>query len=204
MENFLIPFKNVHKVEISRIYLNNGLSSIGDMFPNLCSLSINSINYGNQNDLSAALHLPYLEHLNISLNHPDNRIEHLLNANHQLRSLEISISDSCELNKLLDMIYGMASISKFVMKLQYPKISNVIVNELLRLANEHPFLTEEQFERYLVTANDVIIFIGQLNTLEKFRFQVKDRSHYDRLMGQLGSDGEWKIEYQPDIIILSR
>lgn len=202
------PFKNVKNLDIYKIFLRNGLSSIGGAFPNLRSLSINSVEYGNSNDSTSALHLPHLEHLSISLSRSENRIERLLQANHQLQSLEITILNSYEsvvkVNKLLNMINGMVSLSKFATKMEYSKICCVDANELQRLAQEHPKLVEVHFERYLVFANDVVTFIGQLNALKKFRFQVKDRSQYELLMRKMGNNSGWQIKYQPDIITLSR
>lgn len=206
--NLVNRFKNVKMLDIHKLCLNNGLSSVGDLFPNLRSLSINSVEYGNHTDSNAALHLPHLEHLNISLNRPDNRIVQLLQANDQLQSLELLVEryePAFGVNKLLNMIKGMALLSKLVMKMHYLELFDIDTNEVMRLASEHPLLVELHFGRYLLTANDAIKLIGQLTALKKFRFQVKDRSHYERLMGQLGSNSGWaKIEYQPDIITLSR
>lgn len=115
----------------------------------------------------------------------------LLHANPQLQSLNL-FENSLTMVEIVDMI----GINSNILELKISGISKseIKVNavELNRFANEHPLVEKLDFTSEF-RADDALMFIGQLNALKEFGFQVQDRSECDRLMNRL--DGKWKIKY---------
>lgn len=98
-----------------------------------------------------------------------------MHANQQLQSFEFKSSACMALNELSNMIIENRSISKLVVNSASDRSISVKTAELMRFASEHPNLIELEFMQYQLSANDVIVFLRQLNSLRKFAFFVRDR-----------------------------
>lgn len=70
---------------------------------------------------------------------------------------------------------------------------NISSANLMRIANERPALIELKLWLFRITPDDAAGFARQMKSLNKFQFQLNDRSEYDQLVNQL--DSEWKHEY---------
>lgn len=198
IENFRMPFKKVVKVCISGSYLGNSLPNFVNLFPNLRYLEMDD-NAIDEN--SVAVHFPHLEHLNLCMYSKvfiENAVN-LLQANPHLQSFKICSNFQSKIDDLLNMISGNTSISK----LKAIDFNTYHVNtfDLNRFANEHPTIVELELN-YSFTANTVIMFIGQLNSLKKFIFGIQERSEYDHLINQLDKKWQHRINVSNPVCFL--
>lgn len=203
IENFPKSFKSVTKVQFNTVNLADQLPNIVKLFPNLRHLDMQFITI--DDDIDTAVHFPHLEHLTIgiripihySINRFANRFTNrngakLLQANSQLKSLEIRTMPGISLNELLDMISENKSISKLTIDTMRDsfRVKDVNAVELNQFVREHPLIERLDFHDYRFTGDEAIMFIYQLNALEQFKFEVKDQIERNLLLGQL--DESWQ------------
>lgn len=111
------------------------------------------------------------------------RIERFVQANPQLRCLEIN--DEIQFSRLLKMISRNTMILKLVGGTPGVHSRHVKRTLLLRFAREHRELVELDFIAFLLRADDAIAFIRELHSLEYFRFRIKDHAACYYFMNQL-------------------
>lgn len=83
-----------------------------------------------------------------------------LHANPQLKSLDIGLDPFVPLNSIIN---GNPLIFKLKISNMRYSFRNVTADELNRFASEHPFIVELNLRKYKFTANDVDMFVRQLN-----------------------------------------
>lgn len=202
LENNPKLFQHVEKVGITGCAFHGHFTCLNALFPNLRHLDLKSIDI--DKDCTAAISIPHLERLEIVIlprkSFGLKEATDLIKANRQLRELLIDSFEysgnavflehqEIKLAELLNMISGNTSISKLSVRLE---LTNVSTDELKRFAAEHPLMEELALWRCPMTANDVIVFIRELNSLKEIRFNLVDGAQYDGLEKEL--DKEWKIE----------
>lgn len=188
---FQKPFKNVNKVSILFNDLKDQLPNFVNSFPNLRHLKL--IGAG-LDAMAIEVSFPNLEHLEFRVK-PILTIKNatkLLYANQQLKILNIISCKELTLTDLLNMINGNTSISKLTVELCCCSAVNTTMTELNRFASEHPVMIELDLGSYLLSVDDIIVFLGQLNSLKKFKCEVESRSEYDRLQNRIAN--EWQHE----------
>lgn len=197
-ESFPKPFKNVQLVCSHHSGIMKQLPNFVNLFPNLRRLQIGGCSI--RDNISTAVLLPLLEHLGIDFtcDLAEKSVTDLLHANKQLQSIKFSFGNYSKLtmSKLLDMISGNKLISELMVTKRNNTVIDVNASELLRLASEHLTLIKLDLQPCLLEVDDAIAFIGILNSLKLFKFQVENHSEYDRLLSKL--DSEWKHELSID------
>lgn len=192
-ENFRKPFENVGVVSINHIPTLN-LKNVVNWFPNLRYLNTTHKQIG---ETAIDCCFPLLEHLtiNISYSRTHENVTKFLQANPQLQSLYLSTDSSTKitLNELLNMISENKSISK--LKIDGRSVDTNMI-ELKRLINEHPMIIVLALQNCQLSADDVVVFLGQLNSLKEFQFHVKDLSECARLLDQLGNEWAYYADFR--------
>lgn len=85
------------------------------------------------------------------------------------------------------MISGNPSISELKIFGKVTAINEINVN---RLASEHPLIEELTFSNCHFNVDGAMMFVRQLNSLQRFEFRVMNQSDCDRLLSQL--DEKWQ------------
>lgn len=71
----------------------------------------------------------------------------------------------------------------------------VYTNELWRFANERPSMVDLELPGLIITADDAIVFIRQMKSLNRFCFKALDHTEYNRLKNELND--EWQFGNVP-------
>lgn len=190
-ENFRNPFINVRKVHISRANLNNQLPLFAEWFPNVQCLKLCDVQVDHPFNEATFHHLKHLSIEIYSLYPPDysrESVADLLRMNPQLTSLTINIP-FIKLTALLNILSNNKSISKLVVPTGSYSVG-VDTAELIQLAREHPTLVKLDLQQFRFLADDVILLIHRLRSLQMFRFILVNNAEYGHLIGRL--DPEWK------------
>lgn len=193
------PFKNVGKVTLFGYNVSgNALLNLTDCFPNMHHLVLRYCRIDETTSMNA-LFIPNLTHLYLCFDKERNdkerdddvtqlTIANALKANAHLPSLEIYSPFELTLSMLLDLIQHNPAITKLA---TVEARCEVTLNELNRLAVEHPMIVELNLSGYGLNTDDAINFVGQMKSLKRIKFRtVNDRTECDRLLNQL--HGEWK------------
>lgn len=81
--------------------------------------------------------------------------------------------------------------------------TRVFSSDVQQLVNEHPTLVELDLNGYKFTVEAAMALVRQLNSLQKFRFEIGVRSEYDRILSQLDSKWQPTLHERFGIIALS-
>lgn len=190
-ETYQIPFIKVECIEISSVDLNISLPLFTEWFPYLRQLELTGVRI-DRNFVEALF--PNLKHLKIDLNRYNctdfaiESIANLLSINQQLTTIIINMSIRT-LTTLSNMIHQNSMISQIIMPIG-SNCFDISAVELMKFANEHPFLVKFELPEFQFSTENVITCIRQLKSLQRFRFTLDDRNEIENLMTEL--DSEWE------------
>lgn len=195
---FTMPFERVENVSAAHTDFGRSLRYLGHLFPNVRDLEL--IFMSVDEDLTADIRFAHLENLSVMIDDVDFSLKslmYILHANPQLQYLQLNSTnyEGLTFDDILTTIGRNPSLTKLKITNGFgPKTINTNQNDLMRFASEHPGTIELAIPRYLITPENAVIFINQLNQLKIFRFLINGLSNYDRLVSQL--DSEWKCEHE--------
>lgn len=180
------PFKNVVDLCCVIVNLENKQANLVNWFPNMRSLYLMHVS------TPIDVTFPHLEHFSIraDADFPIEYIANFLRVNQQLQSFDIQTSQHIPLPKLLDVISENPLITKLCVSPYIVNPVNVEKAKLMEFAAKRQMMVELHFGTFELVADDVIVFLGQMNSLKKFSCFLKNRSECDRLINQL--DNEWQ------------
>lgn len=188
------PFKKLEKLVIEGGVLGAEFPNFANLYPSLRRLEMQKVLF--EGDF-IAVSLPHLVHLSIDITERSSSRE-ILNANRQLQSLDFSAhsveKNKISLSRIINMIRAHRSITKIKITLDFDWITKVSAEELLQLANEHPSMSELSLKQYQFTAENVVVCVGQLNSLKKFEFCVENEIECSSIREQL--NGKWQFKHQ--------
>lgn len=190
------PFKSVETIYVYDVVLKEQLTNVAQWFPFLKNLfAVISFDTDFVGVCLSHLQILVIESANdVQADLTDKCLINLLQANRQLKFFSINIGRKVVLSTLLAMISGNTSILDLSVDTLPMDVYATIIEsgtELMRFANEHPSIRFLSLVGYSFRADDAIAFIREHNSLQKFTFNVKGHSEYDRLQSQL--DENWKI-----------
>lgn len=200
IENCQQPFKNVERISVANVVLNEQLASVVHCFPFIKFFSMDGISFDPD---FVGVCLPQLRYLTIKVDSDgqsdctERGLINLMHANPQLESLSIDLGRKMALSTIMEIVSGNSSISDLVMVPNPESIRNVVdvmsesTEELTRFANEHSSLVNLYIPEYRFTADDAIAFIRQLTSLASFLFSVHGHSEFESFIDQL--DKKWKV-----------
>lgn len=200
--DFAKPFKQIEQLCMRWSYLNEQLFDFVECFPNLQRLDVLADSLDQR---FTKVSLPQLKHLVITFTdlYDDEantvqmkNVGEFLKANPQLQSVIVGKvqfkKEYATVKELFDMISGNPQLSMVefsVLSGGYRVGTNVEETEVNRFVNEHPQLVELAiYEEHRFTADAAIAVTRQLNSLKKFRFNIKDTFEHNKFIGQLGND----------------
>lgn len=187
-ENFTEPFKNVTEMQIIGGKLGEQLPNFVNWFPNLSHLEIwFEITI---DDNTTAVCLPNLKRLSIKVQSllgyfTSQNVTKFLYANPQLQILTI-YSDNSSTNTEFGKLLNMFSKNPCITKLKVGEcLSYVNEDEANQLLLEHPLIEVLDLQDIAFSVDSALILIRKLESLTVFKFCVKRRGEYDRLVSQL-------------------
>lgn len=190
VENFPKPFNHVKDVFIGHSVLGQQLPIVRDLFPNVHQLVLFDISI---DEHFTAISFPHLVDLamNDYQNFTINGLLNLLHANRQLKCFQLQLSELHQpltMSALSNMIAENPLITKLMISTNH--FVNVKTIELWQFANERPTMIDLNLMRYVIPVSRAIIFIRQMQALQKFSFKLRNRREYEPLVDQL--DNGWQ------------
>lgn len=211
IENFSNTFGNVRDVFIGDLDLSENLALIAHLFPNLRQLVL----YDFTMDAGCAVPFPHLHDLGVSnwKNIRKTNLLDLLHANPQLTECQLNVvneHESLTLATISELIAPHSSLTKFWI---IPNNSLIVSTlELWHFANRHLLLVDLDLARYVIEVDDVIAFLGQMQSLKRFRFKLIDRAQYRLLRHAVRPEWQYKRHFDRrdptavlnNVVLLSR
>lgn len=190
--HFEKPFVNVEKLEILNCDLSDQLPSFPQWFPNVRTLALCDVCM-DKRFIERAFH--HLQDLRIDINKNDARcfqdedVAKLVQmCSHQLHSLNIRVhgDEGLTFNALLDLIEIHATLRNlYIDMFACTTVQEASVSQVQRLIQKHPELVILDIPNYKITVENAIALIQQLDSLKRFRFQLKNRRQYNGLVACL-------------------
>lgn len=205
VDHFDKPFVNVRTVAVHHCHFGEQFPFFSQWFPNLRTLKMFNL----LSDYSPWTELPFhrLEYVRIAINNSGrngfkkNDVAQVLRSSHQLKCLEIHMPDGRQgmtLTTLLNIIEDKPDIQSLTLKMD-KYCTDAKPSELQRLVNEHPSLILLDLNHYKFSAENVLFVVRQLNSLQRFSFQLDApnvQSTMQQFVPQLG--GKWQPIMQRD------
>lgn len=204
-------FDNVVTVDGGDICLNQEekLSNIAKWFPNVSNLSA-SIIFANEKMIAC---FPHLKHLDLRIRQYYicrglnlKAVDNFFEMHPQLESVSICcghFEKTCNSFIYFNDVLNMISKNSIITKLEiYPggrpykhSCPTVKKREMIKLAREHPIITELYIRGYRILIDDVAVFLNRMNSLEKFTFWLpeSDDDGRDRLETELGDEWNYTL-----------
>lgn len=133
-----------------------------------------------------------------------NKIVNLLKSCQQLQTLQIDVlrlPSKLAFNSLLNMIKHNRMISKLNFKSESIPLFKVDMYDVLRLANDHPFLVELEL-LHGITVNNAILLICKMESMKRLSFPAKNPWVYENSALQLSH--RWRFTAQTERVTLIR
>lgn len=195
IENFAKPFTKMVSVAFFGLNFALDFRHLVNWFPMLQRLNIGACTMDYS---SIGEHFAHLERLCIPIaNSGWDNVVNLLQLNPQLKHLEIDMDEDVNrtASDLLEMMAGNPAISKLTVKNSGDLYVDVSADEAQRLANEHSSLAELVLAKYVFNINDILVLIGQLQSLKKFQFRFNKSGDFDELKKKLSQDWQADLHY---------